>query len=252
VVSQHGPVDLITCTNTLNHIDDLRSFFSGLARCLAPQGSVVIEVPSVLAFLRETQFDTLYHEHLSVFGITALDALAARVGLAVTRVTPLDLHGGSLRIVLEREGAAIDPAVNTTRDREAREGATVSETLDSFSQRVATIREAVVRHLTEARDSGRRVAGYCAPAKATTLLNAFQIDPTLLPYVVDNSPLKQGRLIPGCRIPIVSAAVLQEQPPEELLILAWNLAREIQRKEADFARAGGRFLVPVPELRVLA
>lgn len=251
IVERYGQAQVVVTTNTFNHIDDLHGFMLGVATLLAPTGTFVIEVPQALSCIEDNEFDTVYHEHLSVFSVASVVALGRRVGLRVVDVETLPVHGGSMRLLLRRDGPA-SPRVAAWLRREREAGLFARETYVVHAERVRRIRADLVTLLQELKAQGKRVAGYGAPAKGSTLLNYCGIGPDLLDFLADRNALKQGRFSPGTRIPVVAPDAIGERQPDYLLILAWNFGDEIMTQQADFRARGGRFIVPIPQPHVVA
>lgn len=245
--------DLLVGNNVLAQVPGLNDFVSGLKTLLADDGVVTIEVPHILELLRQGQFDTIYHEHYSYFSLTALLGIFSHHGLRIFDVDELPTHGGSLRLY-----AAHDESEHRTRDSVAHVSAKESEAgLDDVSgyrglaEKVERVKCDLLAFLIEARRSGRRVIAYGAPAKGNTLLNFCGIRRDLVGYTVDRNPHKQGRFLPGSRIPIVSPDEIDRTHPDFVLILPWNLRDEITAQMARIRQWGGKFAVAVPELEVL-
>jgi SAM-dependent methyltransferase len=249
--AEHGRASVITTTNTFNHIDDLHGFVRGVHDLLADDGVFIVEVPHAADLLEQNQFDTIYHEHLSEFSLRSFVELYGACGLEVFDVDALVVHGGSMRVWGQRAGGPRRATAAVTQclaDENAR-GLFASATYDAFRGRVETLRETLREQLAALRAQGKSVAAYGAPAKGMTLLAYCGLGPADIAYVVDRSPLKQGRFTPGTGIPIVPPARIATDPPDVLLVLAWNYLDEIVAQQADFTRRGGRFLVPIPTPR---
>lgn len=244
--------DLVIANNVLAHVPDPNGFVSGLGTIVRPGGTITVEVPSLLELVDNTEFDTVYHEHFSYFSATSLDALFARNGLAVERVDLLVLHGGSLRFTL-RKGSGGERPRNLAEllSREAAWGVRDPLVYRMLAHKVSGMKAALSGFLQDAIVHGRSVAGYGAPAKATVFLNHFGLGPDKIPFVVDRNPHKQGRYIPGVRIPIRSVDLLRLEKPDFVLVLPWNLANEIIEQEQDLLRQGSRFVVAIPSLRLI-
>lgn len=247
-----GPARVITTTNTLNHIDDLHAFVEGVSILLDTDGTFIIEVPQALTCVEQNEFDTVYHEHLSVFSVTSLHKLGAFFGLEVVEVESLPIHGGSMRVFLRRTGAAREAvaperATQAWLDRERDAALFTAETYHAMAGRVHRIRDDLMALLRRLKAEGKSIAGYGAPAKGNTLLNYYGIGTDLLDYLADRNALKQGLLSPGMHIPVVSPDRIEETKPDYLLILAWNFGEEIIAQQAAHAARGGRFIVPIPE-----
>jgi hypothetical protein len=248
------PADLVVGNNVFAHVPDLADFTAGLRALLAPRGVLTIEVPHLLRLLAEVQFDTIYHEHFSYYSLHAASRALAAHGLVVFDVEELPTHGGSLRLFCRRSDAPADPrlatsgAVDALLERERAAGLLEPETYRDFGERVRGVKLALLRFLVEARGRGERVAAYGAPAKGNTLLNYCGVGPDLVEFTVDKSPHKQGRFLPGSRIPIHAPERLAERRPDWVLILPWNLKDEIVRQMAEVREWGGRFVVPIPDV----
>ena len=249
----HGQAQVISTTNTLNHIGDLVGFMDGIKRLLADDGWFVIEVPWGREIVATTQFDNVYHEHLSEMSLRALVKLAERTGMAVVDVTRLPVHGGSMRVFIRKAAAAGPPSDEVTRmlAEEDAAGMNTRATFTVFADRARDIGEALRTLLADLKAQGATIAGYGAPAKGNTLLNFFDIGPETLDYLVDRNPLKQGLLSPGKRIPILDPAVLADDPPDYLLVLAWNFFDEIRDQLASYEAGGGGFILPLPYPRIV-
>ncbi|HYZ63571.1 MAG TPA: class I SAM-dependent methyltransferase, partial [Acetobacteraceae bacterium] len=247
-VREDGPAQLIVANNVLAHVPDLRDFLGGVATLLAPDGVASFEFPHLLRLLEETQFDTIYHEHLSYLSLHVVRRALARAGLRVFDVAELPTHGGSLRVLACRGPAthAETGQVRRVLDLESAAGLEDVAIYRAFAQRIVSIRDALLRFLSDARDAGSRVLAYGAPAKGSTLLNYCGIGPELIPFTVDRSPHKQGKLLPGSRIPIRAPEMLLPARPDYVLILPWNLRDEIIEQMAAIRDWGGRFVVPIP------
>lgn len=238
--------DVIHANNVLAHVADTNGFVAGIGTLLKEDGVAVIEVPYVKELIDRGEFDTIYHEHLCYFSVTALTRLFERHGLALNRVEPLEIHGGSLRLFVGKRERA-DRSVADHLQSERRAGVDRLDYYSGFSRRVSRLRDDLVALLGRLRRQGARIAGYGAAAKGTILLNFAGIGGEVLEFVADRNVHKQGRYIPGVRLPIVPPAQILEKRPDYLLILPWNFKEEIMEQQAEFARRGGRFIVPVPE-----
>jgi 2-polyprenyl-3-methyl-5-hydroxy-6-metoxy-1,4-benzoquinol methylase len=244
--------DLLVGNNVLAHVPALDDFVEALAQLLAPAGTLTLEFPHLMRMLERNEFDTIYHEHYSYFSLlTAKRALKAH-GLDVFDVEELPTHGGSLRVYAAHEGTqAIQRSVLELVDRELAAGVQQPATYARFAERAAQSRDALLRFLHEARSSGRSVLGYGAPAKATTLLNYCGVGTDLVRFTVDRSPYKQGKFIPGARIPIEPPERIFESKPDYVMIFPWNIKEEVMEQMSGVREWGGRFVVPIPSVAVL-
>jgi SAM-dependent methyltransferase len=243
--------DVVHANNVLAHVPDLPGFVRGLHAILKDTGCAIIEVPYVRDLVDKREFDTIYHEHLSYFSLTALSRLFARHGLAIRDVEPLEIHGGSIRVTVGMAGAAPSEAVSRMLDAEERDGLTRLPFYTRFGKAVEDLRESLTALLKDLRGKHQRIAAYGAAAKGSTLLNYCGIGRDLLDFVVDRSPHKQGRFMPGVRLPIAAPERLLQDRPDYVLLLTWNFADEILAQQAEFRAGGGRFIVPVPDVRVV-
>ncbi len=244
--------DLIVANNVLAHVPDLNDFVRGLSKLLKPHGVITVECPHVLCLIADRQFDTIYHEHFSYFSLLVLEKVFAAHGLRVFDVTRLATHGGSLRLYACHDGAfAVEARVRELVDREHEAGLTNIETYRRFAADVRRTKCEILGFFVEACRSGRRVAGYGAPAKGNTLLNYCGIGPELMPFTVDRSPHKQGLYLPGRRIPIREPNAILETRPDYVFILPWNLQDEVIEQMSAVRTWGGRFVIPIPELRIV-
>jgi hypothetical protein len=247
-----GRADLLVANNVLAHVPDLNDFVEGMRIALAPAGTITIEFPHLLQIMRYAQFDTIYHEHYSYLSLlTVRDVLAAH-GLDVVDVEELPTHGGSLRVHARHRGAEIAPSVEAILQKELDAGLNGIETYHRFADGVRACKRSLLQFLIAASDEGKRVVGYGAPAKASTLLNYCGARTDFIDYTVDRSPHKQGLYLPGTRIPIYAPEKIAETKPDYVIILAWNLRDEIMSQMAHIREWGGRFVIPIPQVEVLS
>ena len=251
VVADFGHADLVCANNVLAHVPDLTGFLKGCRLLLGEKGVLSVEVPYLVPLLDNLEYDTIYHEHLSYFSVLALRAAFSRAGLAIFDLEHLPIHGGTVR-VLARPGHDFGPVVEETCARERERGLDRAATFHQFAARVSRNRADLRALLESLRRKGHRVAAYGAPAQGNTLLNTCGIGPELVEYTVDKNPLKVGKLTPGMHIPVMPRERLDTHPPDYLLILPWNLTDEIMEQEAAFRKKGGRFVIPIPEPRVVS
>jgi SAM-dependent methyltransferase len=248
----HRP-ELIVANNVLPHVPDLNDFVAGLRSLLPPNGRITLEFPHLLHLIGQTQFDTIYHEHLTYFSLATAETVLAHHDLTVFDAEELPTHGGSLRLyVCGRESAArgASPAIETLRHREAAAGLGNSGTYRDFAERAAVKKTAILDFLLQARGAGKTVLAYGAPAKGNTLLNYCGITRDLIPFTVDRNPHKQGLLLPGSHLPIRDPAALLAEKPDYVFILPWNLKDEIMAQMSAVRDWGGKFAVPMPVLDI--
>jgi hypothetical protein len=244
--------DVFHAHNVLAHVAGLNDFVGGIAAVLAEDGVAVIEVPYVKDMLDRCEFDTIYHEHLCYFSLTALDALVRRHRLRLADVERVPTHGGSLRLRVGHETATTPgDAVDALLEEERAWGVHDPSTYRAFAAKVRELETALVELLGSLRAQGARIAAYGAAAKGSTLLNVFGIGPETIDFVADRSTHKQGKYMPGVRIPIAPPERLLDERPDYVVILAWNLKDEVVAQQDDYRRAGGRFIVPVPVPEVI-
>jgi len=243
--------DVVHAHNVLAHVADLNGVVQGMEAVLKDDGVVVVEVPYVKDLLDHCEFDTIYHEHLCYFSLTALDALFRRHGLVVQDVERIPIHGGSLRLFAGKAATAKpSSAVTALLADEEGWGVRRVETYRKFGARVEALKSSLTSMLKGLKQRGGRIAAYGAAAKGSTLLNYAGIGLETLDFVVDRSPHKQGRFMPGVHLPIYPPERLLEEMPEHVLLLTWNFADEILEQQAAYRKLGGRFIIPVPEVKV--
>lgn len=245
--------DLLIGNNVLAHVPELNDFVAGLALALKPDGLITMEFPHLLRLMQDCQFDTIYHEHFSYFSFAAVERVFGAHGLAIVDVEELPTHGGSLRIhARHRAGApAAHARVAALRATERAAGLDRLETYRGFAEQVKRAKRSLLAFLIAAAEAGKTVAGYGAPAKGVTLLNYCGVRSDMIAYTVDRSPHKQGRFLPGVRIPVHAPEHIFATRPDYVLILPWNLREEIVAQMAGIRAWGGRFVLPVPETRIL-
>ena len=246
--------DLLLGNNVLAHVPDLNDFVRGLKIVLKPSGVVTMEFPHLLRLMAETQFDTIYHEHFSYFSFLTVVRVFAAHGLRMFDVQQLPTHGGSLRIFAthdENRSHAVSPAVEALLEDERVAGLDRLETYESFAEHARRTKRRLLTFLVDAKERGKTVVGYGAPAKGNTLLNYCGVGTDFIDYTVDRSPHKQNTYLPGSRVPVFHPDRVRETKPDYLLILPWNLEREIKQQMAHIREWGGTFVVPIPEVKTV-
>jgi 2-polyprenyl-3-methyl-5-hydroxy-6-metoxy-1,4-benzoquinol methylase len=242
--------DVLHANNVLAHVADTNGFVAGIAALLKDDGVAVIECPYVKDLIEHGEFDTIYHEHLCYFSVTALRALFSRHGLYITRVVPLSIHGGSLRVFVEKQNRP-EKSVQEYIESEQRLGLDRLDYYADFSNRVNQIRTELNELLQGLKERKARIVGYGAAAKGTIMLNYVGIGQETLDFVADRNTHKQGRYIPGVRLPIASPERVLAEQPDYVLILPWNFKDEIMEQQAEYRRRGGKFIVPVPRPTII-
>ncbi len=243
--------DLILANNVFAHAPDVNDFVAGLKSLLAPEGRAILEFPYAAEMIALGEFDTIYHEHVFYFTLTAIESIFFRHGLRVTRVERTPMHGGSLRIFVRHDEQEVDETVAALHKEELQFGVnTLGYYLDFLEQAEAT-RANLCEQITSIQTEGKTLAAYGAAAKGSTLLNYCGLNSRDLAFVVDRSPHKQGKLMPGVHVPIVAAEELAARAPDVTLLLAWNFRYEILAQQTAYRDAGGKFLIPIPEVQLV-
>ncbi len=252
IVGRWGRASVITATNTFPHIPALADFMKGIDIALAPGGRFVVEAHYLVDLLEQGAFDTVYHEHVSYWALKPMQYLFARHGMQVVNAERLPLHHGQLRVTVQRIGEGeVQPSVGEILRLESELGLDRFETYERFAAQTRQLKTDLHALLSELRAAGKTVVGYGAPAKGTTLLSFLEIGPDIVSYIADKSTLKQGRFTPGSHIPIVPPERLLTDQPDFVVLLAWNFVDEILAQQAEYRKRGGKFIIPVPKVRVI-
>lgn len=253
IVKTKGKAKIVTATNVFAHIDDLDEVIKGVKILLEDDGVFIMEAPYLVDFIEKRYFDLVYHEHLSYWAIKPLITLFKRFDMKLFDVEKVDVHGGSIRIFVARNTSKykIQKSVERFLSKEKRMKLFDINTYLKFNKKVQENKIALLKLLTQLKNKGKRIAGYGAPAKGNTLLNFFGIGKEILDYIVEDSKWKIGLYSPGKRIPVISPEKLYQDPPDYLLILAWNFSEIIMKNHEKFAKMGGHFIVPVPKPKII-
>lgn len=254
LINAHGPADLIVANNVLAQVPELNDFVKGIKTLLKPNGIVTLEFPHLVRLMQGTQFDTIYHEHYSYFSGIAVDKILTANGLKWFDVDELLTHGGSLRVYAchqENDHQNRDARVDRLLAQERADGLMDLESYSRFGEKVKETKRKLLEFLIKAKRDGNTVVGYGAPGKGNTLLNYCGIKTDFVDFTVDRNPYKQGKFLPGSRIPIHHPDVIKQTKPDFLLILPWNFRDEIMNQQAYIRDWGGRFVVPIPSVQVL-
>lgn len=254
LASERKQADLIIGNNVLAHVPDLNGFVHGMKILLSKNGVITLEFPHLMRLMQENQFDTIYHEHFSYFSLLTIRELFNRHELKIFDVEELTTHGGSLRVYAghhDDDSKPIGERVQELLSREEKAGFTQLEHYLAFGEQVKETKQKFVEFLMLAKTDKKTIVGYGAPAKGNTLLNYCGVGRDLIDYTVDRSPHKQGHFLPGTRIPIYAPERISETMPDYVLILPWNLQNEIMDQMRHIRRWGGKFVVPIPEVKVL-
>lgn len=249
---EKGPAAVVTANNVFAHIDDLKGVTEGVRTLLAPDGVFVFEVSYLADVYEKTLFDTIYHEHLDYHSVKPLVAFFAANGMELIEAVRVDSHGGSLRGMAQPAGGGrpVGASVAELVELEETIGLDRAETWVAYAGRIEVLKAEMLSLLGRLKAEGKTIAGFGAPAKATTLMYHFGIGPEFIDFIVDDSPLKQGLFTPGMHIPVVPSESIYEKRPDCLIVLAWNFAQPIMGRHAAYRDGGGHFIVPLPTLEV--
>lgn len=254
LVAKGCRADLLLGNNVLAHVPDINDFVAGMKVILKDEGEITMEFPHLLRLMENNQFDTIYHEHFSYLSFVAVERIFTRHGLKLFDVEEISTHGGSLRIFAchAEDERPISIRVSALRKLEREYGLYDVETYRSFGEKVKETKRKILDFLVQAKREGKTVAGYGAPAKGNTLLNYCGVRTDLIDFTVDRSPHKQGRFLPGTHIPILHPDEIVQRKPDYVFILPWNIQEEVMQQMACIRDWGGRFVVPIPEVKICA
>lgn len=249
ILDHYGRPKLITATNVFAHVDDVRGFLAATRHCLHEEGTLLLEFPYAMDFIKNREFDTIYFEHLSYVLIRPVVRLAAMEGLQLNEVQKHDIHGGTVRVFLGLEGRReVGNSVAAFVEEEAKGGFHDVAIYRTWSTEIDALIDDIAGQLEKLKRAGKKIAAFAASAKGNTLLNACRLDQATIDYIVDDTPEKIGKFSPGTGIPIVDRSVLADDPPDYLVILAWNFAREIMDSTSGF---GGKYIIPIPAFEIV-
>lgn len=253
ILNNYGPAHAISGNNVFAHIDDIQSVLKNVNKLLADDGLLVLEFPYLVTMLDDMVFDMIYHEHLSYISVNALKYVTERFGLKIFDIQYVSSHGGSLRVFIEKKNGPyeVSPVVGEYVKKEIEKGCFKEKVYRDFATKVYQVKENMLKWIREAKQNGKTISGYGAPAKGNTLICFCDLSTKEIDYIVDDNPLKQGLYSPGAHIPVVTSEYLKSHPTDFVIIFAWNFAAEIMKKLSDLKSQGVRFAVPLPELRLI-
>jgi hypothetical protein len=252
IVEQHGRADLVMGSNVFAHAPEINDFVAGLAVLISDQGRIALEFPYAMDFLAKNEFDTIYHEHVFYFSLTALLPVFRRHGLEIIDVQRIPIHGGSIRLIACHQAAhTVQDTVQEFLDQETEVGVLTDEFYLAFSSRVEKVKKSLCETLNRLNQEGKRIAAYGASAKGSTLLNSLEAPASHIEFIVDRSSYKHGKLSPGMHLPIYPPERLLTNPPDYVLLLTWNFKEEILKQQTAFRENGGKFIIPIPEVQIV-
>ncbi|MBA7535106.1 hypothetical protein ES705_27357 [subsurface metagenome] len=253
IVKENGKADAITATNVFAHIFDLDELLKGVSYLLKDDGIFIIEVPYLLDLLENVEFDTIYHEHLSYFAVRSLKRLFEERDFKIVDIERVKIHGGTIRVFVSKRKSRynINENVNRLISLEIEKRLHEVTVYKEFAGSIEKLKEDLVSLLRRLKSENKKVIGYGAAAKGNTLLNYYHIGPELIDFIVDLSPMKQNKFTPGTHIPIFSPERIYEAKPDYMLILAWNFANEIMKQQTKFKKMRGKFIIPLPEVKIV-
>jgi methylation protein EvaC len=252
IVKKHGQADVFLAANVMCHIPDIIDVVKGIKKLLKPTGVVMFEDPYLGDIISKVSYDQIYDEHVFLFSALSVKYLFSLHGMALIDVIPQQTHGGSMRYVLANEGVySASDSVNQLLLKEKSQGLDKTTTFEKFSRDVAQSKIELKQLLEDLKKQGKRVVGYAATSKSTTILNYCGVGPELIEYICDTTPIKQGKYSPGMHIPIVPYEVFKMNPPDYAFLFAWNHLDEVMEKEKQFASSGGKWLTHVPRVKIL-
>ncbi|MBI4438996.1 class I SAM-dependent methyltransferase [Candidatus Woesearchaeota archaeon] len=253
IIRRKGKAELITATNVFAHVNDIKTLTHNVKSLLKDNGTFVIEIQYFMDTIEQMTFDNIYHEHLSYFTLTSLNNFFNTQGMRIFHIEHVDSHGGSLRVYIQKDNGQQETknTVHNLLDHEQKKGINDTQLYTDFAKKVNATKNTLTSEIRKIRAAGKTIAGYGAPAKSTTLLNFCGIGKNEISYIAEDNPLKTGLLTPGTHIPVVNPAMLDENTPDYILILAWNFATEILQKTMKHAEKGTRFIIPLPTPRIV-
>jgi SAM-dependent methyltransferase len=252
IVDSYNLFELVTATNVFAHTHNVQDFVQGVYELLTDEGIFVIEVPYLIDLLEGTEFDTIYHEHLSYFAVHPLKKLFEDHNMRILNVERKNIHGGSIRLEVAKEGSSHSPkeTVEEIILFEKEWGLDTFDSYQTFAENIHRLKSELVELLEQLKDEGNSIAGYGAAAKGNTLLNYYDIGTETIEFIADKNELKQGKYTPGSNIPVVAPDHIYEADPDYILILAWNFSEEIISQQEEFKEEGGKFIIPIPEVKI--